>query len=366
MPHLVSPSDVDLPDPLNGSLTALSLTDPGETGSVKPQTSPFNPFEAYLREAPDRQSSVSYVDDLISAVIQPQLEGLRQARRLELHEAHPLYIMARDFQKKWRVPEASFLNFCELLSGSLDFPSVLLLNPSPLDHLPPDEMIEGSQTLSWIRDALQPMQLTFRDVIVLDMFSMATDVFMDDLGKKDQAQFVDEAFNLTFQFLQYIQPQVLISCQCSTQPQNDRWGFYDHVVARSLCSSVQGARAQRVHAVNIGSHAIRVVQGFHPNYAIKRMREGYGSEYDGMLQDLFKRIFQSFGEWKSTRDEIEQELHNSATLVRAGLLVQLSQVKLYRRMYQRALKSGVAGSLALESAEELESRIGEWVNNFST
>jgi hypothetical protein len=55
--------------------------------------------------------------------------------------------MAREFQKKGRAPEASFLSFCGLLSGSLDFPSVLLLNPSPLDHLPPDEMMRDLKPL---------------------------------------------------------------------------------------------------------------------------------------------------------------------------------------------------------------------------
>ncbi|KAJ6040684.1 hypothetical protein N7444_009589 [Penicillium canescens] len=40
-----------------------------------------------------------------------------------------------------------------------------------------------------------------RDVIVLDTFPMVTDVFMDRLGKKDQAQFVDEALKLTVQCL---------------------------------------------------------------------------------------------------------------------------------------------------------------------
>lgn len=42
-----------------------------------------------------------------------------------------------------------------------------------------------------------------RDVIFLDTFPMVTDVFMDRLDKKDQAQFVDETLKLTVQCLRY-------------------------------------------------------------------------------------------------------------------------------------------------------------------
>lgn len=153
------------------------------------------------------------------------------------------------------------MNFCKLLSGCLEFPAILLLNPSPLDHLPFDEMLEGSSTLSWLQDVLQPMNLSIADIIIFDTFPMVTDDLMDRLSREDRHRFALDAFDLTLMCLRHIRPQVLISCQCSTRPSNPRWGFVDHAVARSLCSSVSNAREQRVRTVHIESHGIHVVQG---------------------------------------------------------------------------------------------------------
>lgn len=368
MPHLTSPSEadstavpsgeVDSTDPLATSLRDLSL------GTQQPHPTGDNAPLAYSEGNSREQPLVDDVEHLVRNVIRPYLDSLRQDHRFELNEMLDLYAKARQLQRKWNVPETSFINFCELLSGLLEFPSILLLNPSPVDGLPLDEMVERSPTLSWLRETLESMHLTIRDVIILDTFPMATDALMDRLNNEDRRQFARETFELTVQCLRHIRPQVLISCKCATQPLNDRWGFVDHVMARNLCSSVDGARNQRVRTVHIdNTHAMRVVEGFHPNFAIKMMRVGPGSEFKGMLLRLFESIFQPFGDWKSMRDAVLQELHDSLALVRAGLLAQLRQVKLYRQMHQRALDSGIVGPLALERVEELELRLDQWTSD---
>lgn len=52
-----------------------------------------------------------------------------------------------------------FLNWKALLSGWVDFPAVMLLNPGPQDHVPFHEMLDRSTTLSWLRETLAGTQL---------------------------------------------------------------------------------------------------------------------------------------------------------------------------------------------------------------
>lgn len=82
------------------------------------------------------------------------------------------------------------------------------------------------------------------------------------------------------------------------------------------------------------------------------MRLNAGLDLENVLKDPFQRAFQLFGDWKSDRDTTERVMQESATLVRAGLSVQLSHVKLYQRIYQRSLQFGIVGSLTLESVNE--------------
>lgn len=361
----LGPADVDLTDPLTGTLEHLSLETSSETRGVDPEPVGFNPFEVYLQQNTVEQQP-QFIEHLVQDVIQPQIEGLRRCRRFELRDSHVLYDRARQFQERWGVSEASFSNFCQLLSGCLEFPSILLLNPSPLDHLPFDEMLEESTTLLWVQDVLQPMRLTIQDIIVFDTFPMVTDDSMDRLSEEDQRRFAQEAFDLTLCCFRSIQPQILISCQCSTQSSNYRWWFVDHTVARSLCSSVNNARAQRVRTVHVDTHPVHVVQGFHPSYVAKMLRCNAGMDLDSTLQGIFERVFRPYGQWKLGRDATERELQGSVTLVRAGLLHYLSQIKLHERICQRSAAFGIVGPSALESVQELQSQIDRWIERFST
>lgn len=59
-------------------------------------------------------------------------------------------------------------------------------------------------------------------------------------------------------------------------------------------------------------------------------------------------------------------MQESANLVRAGLLVQLSQVKLYQQICQRSLQFGIAGPLTLETVKEFQSQMEGLIRSFST
>lgn len=47
-------------------------------------------------------------------------------------------------------------------------------------------------------------------------------------------------------------------------------GFFDDVLARQLCSSVEGAKSGRVQDVDVVGHRMHVVRGMHPQYSDSR------------------------------------------------------------------------------------------------
>lgn len=375
--HSVSPSENESSDTIAGSLSALSLTETPETVTVDAtpaQYNPFapflanevgaaidatpaqyNPFASFLSNEVGAPEAVHSIDELTRVVIPRHLTGLRRSRRFELAESDPLYLQGRQFQERWGVSEASFLNWLELLTGWMDFPALMLLNPSPCDHLPHAEMVDMSTTLTWVENTLQMARLALPDVIIFDMFPMVRDNLLERTEAADRVALVQESFALTVECLRRIQPRVLISCQCCTQPLNDRWGFFDNTMAQQLCSSVAGAQSGQVRRVDVDGHRMHVVQGMHPNYVVQKR-----PDLEGVLQRLFVQVFRGFGAWKSRREATQGALLDAATVI-SGLVVTLRrQLQLYQEMCQQAQECGIEGPMAVGRVEELQSQLDGW------
>jgi hypothetical protein len=231
----------------------------------------------------------------------------------------------------------------------------MLLNPSPSDHLPYGEMVGQSTTLTWVQNSLQPAQLALPDVIIFDMFPMVQDDLLKWVEDADRFVLVQESFALTVECLRRIQPRVLISCQCSTHPQNTRWRFFEDAMAQQLCSSVAAAQSGLVREVDVGGHRMHVVQGMHPHYVVQQR-----PELEWVLQELFVRVFHGYGAWKSHRVATRKALWDAATVI-SGLLFALQrQLQLYRQMCQRAQECGIDGPVAVGRVEELQSQLDGW------
>ena len=386
MPHSVhsaSSLEDESGDPLQGSLAGLSLTDTHETGEVESEPSRFNPFEAFLPPAPEtgplednsgasnpfapllttstrERGLVQSIEDLTQDVIPQHLDGLQQPRRFTLDETDALYAQGRKFQEKWGVSEEAFLNWKSLLSGFIEFPAVMLLNPSPWDHVQQFyEMVDRSSTLSWLRNMFAETQLGLNDVIIFDMFPMLRDDLRDDvlkrMGPAKLEELARESFALTRASLELIRPRVLISCQCCTNPRNERWGFFCDVLARQLCSSVEWAKSGQVQRVDVSGHRMHVVRGMHPQYVVQRE-----PNLERVLAGLFMRVFEPFGAWQSRRMAAQQGLQYAGAVL-SGQVVQLRRlIQLYRQLCGQAAGSGVEGPVAVERAEELGTQLAEW------
>ncbi|KAJ5987677.1 hypothetical protein N7522_011925 [Penicillium canescens] len=283
-----------LEDAIGRRLETLSLRD--ETlleGSNPPQAG--NPFEELLNAQRQRNQLEVFLQDFFL----PSLQTQRQLRRITPDD--PFFQRARDIWERRGWDGEGLSNYITLLCGILNFPAILLLNPSFWDFLPWDHMIQNSPTLAWIQEVLGRWGFTLRDIIVIDAVPLLTDQKMDAMDDTEREQFANEVFNLTVEFIRQFDVQVMISCQCATTSSHLRWGIVNDPFAAQLCSSVSGARRQDVATVYLQDRAIRVIQGFHPMHIERTEDPDARSSLDGVLRGLFDTLFQPCADWQAQR-----------------------------------------------------------------
>ncbi|KAL4744733.1 hypothetical protein BDW72DRAFT_187924 [Aspergillus terricola var. indicus] len=240
----------------------------------------------------------------------------------------------------------------------MEFPAVMLLNPSPLDHIPFQDMVEMSDTLSWLQETLAGMHLSIDDVIIFDMFPMLRKDLLEATeqeGRAKRDELVQESFALTRASLALVRPRVLISCQCCTKPDNETWGFFDNKLARQLCSSLEGARTGRIQRLDVDEHQIQVVHGIHPNYVLK-----HRPELESVLLSRFAQIFKPYGVWKSRRAATEQELQDGGAMLLGLVSLLKKQIQIYSRLCEKAAGSGLKDRVGVGRAKELEVQLSVW------
>ncbi|PYH81371.1 hypothetical protein BO82DRAFT_416105 [Aspergillus uvarum CBS 121591] len=377
--------DAGIDATLQGSLAGLSLTDheTGNTGKKFTPLNPFedltgtskwnnpvrkdgcgiNPFELFLPQSvASERDSVQSVANLVRDVIPEHLSGLREPRRFTLHETDELYIQGQSFKRKWEISEASFLNWKRLLSGLIDFPVLLLLNPSNWDYLPFEEMVDNSTTLCWLEGTFAGEGLGLDDVIICDSFPMITDDLLMHVNEHMEPAKLEElrreSFALTKASLALIKPRILLSCQCCTKPENEKWGAFKDTLAQRLCSSVVSFREGRVQVVDIDGHRMQVVRGVHPQYVVQ-----YDFALEERLAGLFARVFGPFGTWYSRRVATQQALRDAITVTQ-GLVASLRlQIRLHANLRQQAAEDGLEEPVAAELGVELKALLEECKGN---
>ncbi|BCS00252.1 uncharacterized protein AKAW2_50593A [Aspergillus luchuensis] len=354
MPLPVSHAKVDHVDALTGRLAAVELKEEEEARNTRG----FNPFAPYLEQGLPR-----FVEHLTREIIPERLSSLRQTRQLLVDESCPLYRAGREFQVKHGISEASFQNWKELLCGWLDFPVILLLNPSPFDVLGYEQMVQQSPTLGWLEKNLEVLKLKLHDVIVMDTFPMVTDKL---LGSKrfaeDLAELVTDSFELTWTCLRYIHPQIVISCQCSSKVRNDKWGSSGDLRAEELSSSEAGARQELVKMMDVDGHQMFVVQGVHPQYVMQ-----HNQMMEEVLKKKFTKVLGPFGRWKERRLAERREAARAEVIlgkesVRDGMKSLMKQMQLFNQICRQEGRNGAELSDAAKRVEEWRKQIEGWLD----
>jgi hypothetical protein len=241
------------------------------------------------------------IDQVISEVL---TQDLKVARSEKLLPDHPCFDLAYQYAEKWHISNEAIKNHVELACGYLKFPVIMLLNPAPThEYLPFNEMVHGCITLQWIKYVLYRIGLGLADVIILDICTLLGSNRIRQLGnegrgKKEQA--LSEAYDVTQKMLEMIKPNIIVSCQCSTSFSD--WTAGGHMIPRELCSSIERARAREVRKVNISSHAINVVQAYHPSGFLNR--KGHHDPSGKLLEELFRRLYIPCANWRRQLAEV--------------------------------------------------------------
>jgi hypothetical protein len=324
-------------DAIGRCLEALSLRE--ETlleGSNPPQAG--KPFEELLNAPRQRNQLEMFFQDYFL----PSLQTQRQLHRIT--PDNPFFQRPREIWEREGWDGEGLSNYITLLCGILNFPAILLLNPSGWDYLPWDQMIENSPTLAWIQEVLARWGLSLRDIIVIDAVPLLTDQKLDAMDDTERERFANEVFNLTVEFLLQFDVRVMISCQCSTNSSHRRWGIVNDPFAAQLCSSVSGARRQDVAEVYLHERTIRVIQGFHPMHIERTEDPDARSSLDGVLRGLFDTVFQPCADWQAQRrrerEESEESLNSAADEVKGAMVKFLNTIRVYRVCQRQAIRIG--------------------------
>ena len=243
----------DIEEVLSGNFDSLMLQEnPSESGR-----------HTTSRPGPSLKVSASIqcpLDQLFIRRLQPALNSQGVLDRI--HQSHPFFTKVEGICQENKWPEHRFENFRRLMCGVRTFPCILLQNPKN-DHLEYNEMIRKTKTLCWIQDTLKEIGLGLDDIIIIDLFPLLTDEWLDQ-HPNERAKYIKDMFQLTLDFIQEFKPPIILSCQCWKPTENVRWGQFKHNDTEKLRSSMAGAKMQRVSGAYFGAHFTYVVHGFHP------------------------------------------------------------------------------------------------------
>jgi hypothetical protein len=282
-------------EPVDNLASLLSHTHLISESSTKIHRESTNPQRLNIR----RKDGIDlFIRDVLD-------QDLNVARGDEmLRPSHPCFDIARDYARKWGISDQAVNNLVELACGYLKFPVLILLNPSPKhETLGFAEMVGVCGTLDWIQKTLEDINLTLADVIILDICPLLSDGCIEAIGKEKEKkkQAMYEAYDVTWQMLDMIRPNIIVSCQCSTQ--YVEWGDCGHPIALSLCSSMVGARTGQIRKTDVKGHTIYVVQAYHPGGFLNYPNH---EDPDGVrLRKLLHRLYLPCASWKEKQNPID-------------------------------------------------------------
>lgn len=207
--------------------------------------------------------------------LSPSLEANEEPRYIgedhQCFELDSVVTLCEEFGIK--VDSNPWKNFKRLLCGYRDLPFIILQNPTRQHVLEYEEM-KQCPTLQWISDVLGEIGLPLEDVVIVDICSLLSDDDLARMGKDSERarDAVEKPYAMVEDILEYLNPGVVIACQCVTLGQRKRingrlkttWGPASNVLARSLCSSQKNMRRGFTKSIHIGSNSALCVYGIHP------------------------------------------------------------------------------------------------------
>lgn len=335
---------LSLPSPNSGVEEAMSsLSLGGTTSQESDRSRAINSVQQFLNAQPEQN-----LEDFIQEHLLPSLHERQKITRIP--DEHPYFQAARHIWEREGWDGEGLSNYIKLLCGALDFPAIMLINPTGWDYLPWDEMIQHSDTLRWLQQTLEPLGFTLRDIIIVDAVPLLTREKMDSIEDAEKVRLSNELFNLTVEFLRQFKPPAIISCQCATRPSHPRWGigpfhhlgrFVNNPLAARLSSSVKGAQRRKVARVPLDASIIHVIQGFHPRHIDQCEDPKKQLDLDQVLRGILETVYRPCANWKDQRRrECEEDLDRAAENVFTTMKAFLDAMTVYRRARSQAADFG--------------------------
>ncbi|CAG7949454.1 unnamed protein product [Penicillium nalgiovense] len=262
------------------------------------------------------------LEELLDKIIQPALRTQRTVERI--HPNDPFFDRAKNLRQKYKLPQKGFENFQRLLCGIRDFPCILLQNPKN-DELEFEEMIAETDSLYWLQEVLNNNGFNLDDIIVIDLFPMLTDTWLEE-HPDESPQAIQDMFNLTLDFIHEFKLPIILSCQCFNPSRKTRktlWASFSHTKIGDLRSSMNGAEFHTVSQFSHMTHTAHVVHGFHPAHLSYDHCEDYIEFWNTTLRTIFHLLFGPYAKYlqryRAAQSEIElirssfQALHRRVT-----------------------------------------------------
>jgi hypothetical protein len=250
------------------------------------------------------------IQKLIAEHLVPSLNKQNQWNRLSSN--HPIFESARQIWNKHAFPVQAFDNFERLLCGSLDLPIILLQNPTNDNlALSYDEMVARTPDLRWLKDRLQGHGLKLDDIIIMDLFSMMDDDWLNSVDRKLYKGILKDVCDLTVHILQTIKPPIILACQnFDASRHSETWScIRDSMPALKIMnripdfsSAISRAKQIEVSKVSLSEHSFHVIQAFCP----AEIWHKEGDErlmMDFILAEIVREVYKPCREWKRHQEQ---------------------------------------------------------------
>ncbi|KJZ69300.1 hypothetical protein HIM_11313 [Hirsutella minnesotensis 3608] len=228
--------------------------------------------------------------DVIVNVLKPYLSATRELEFVT--KDHACFEPVKRVREKWNIGDAPYINFVELLCGCLQFPLILLQNPSKR-HTESFESMQTCPTIRWISRKLDGMGLELKQVSVLDICSLFSDDDLEQMSAHDRKCAREDAYKMTEDVLKILRPQVIVCCQCKTRGVYSQgkctWPPAENKLANDLCSNVAEARDRVATPLEVEGHSFWAVKGVHPMYVL------YNPGKENILNELFEDMYYPCG-----------------------------------------------------------------------
>ncbi|RDH27271.1 hypothetical protein BDQ94DRAFT_175746 [Aspergillus welwitschiae] len=193
---------------------------------------------------------------------------------LQLGDDDPIFLGAKALQERYGLEINCYKNYVRLAAGYCHMPVILLQNPYKNHGEDFQDIFTPDSALTWIRNLLEDIGLDIEyNVPVHDICPMISDDWAQMKARTGQLselrQAIRDAYELTAQYLEALQPSTVVILQCATNPCSVKkhavLSSVEHPIAQLFCSSMEEAMQKKTRIVRFMQREIRLVPGFHPS-----------------------------------------------------------------------------------------------------